>query len=198
MDVGLVPGREANDDGSDNEGLVDVGLVPGREANDDDSDNEELVDAGLFPGREPNNDDCDNVALGDGDCQHIGEVFDAVPGLIGDDNNDVVSSLSVIPNEILSHIIHLILASDLTMSGAINRVSEIFRECATVAMTNRWPRLHMSKSVAEALGLLPNCETTVSVKQFMRERLPGSGPACRLREFLVRNAVVQFMDHCDA
>ena len=150
---------------------MDVGLVPGRETNDDDDgDNEELVNVGLVPGRETNDDDCDNVELVDGDCQHIAEVLDAGPGLIDDDNNDVMSSVSVIPNEILSFIIHLVLASDLTMFGTINRVSETFRECATVATTNRRPRLHMSESVAEALRLRPNCETTVSVRR-LYERL---------------------------
>ena len=65
----------------------------------------------------------------DGDCQHINEVFDAVPWLMYDDNNDVVSSLSVIPNEIVAYIIHLVLLSDFTMLGAINRVSETFNCC---------------------------------------------------------------------
>ena len=145
---------------------MDVGLVPGRETHDNDSGDEELVD---------------------GDCQHINEVFDAVPGLVYDDNIDIVSSLSVIPNEILAYIIHLVLLSDLTMLGTINRVSETFRECATVAMTNRWPRLHLSESVADALTLRPNIESTVSVRRFMRETLPGIGAACRLREFLAGN-----------
>ena len=59
-------------------------------------------------------------------------------------------------------------------------MSETFRECATVAMTNRWPRLHLSESVAEALGLRPNIESTgtVSVRRFVRDTLPGSGAAC--------------------
>ena len=107
--------------------------------------------------------------------------------LLGDDTDDVVSSLSVIPNEIVSYIIHLVLLSDLTMLGTIHRVSETFRECATVDMTNRWPRLHLSEYVAEAPRLRPNIESTVSVRRFMRETLPGSGAACRLREFLVGN-----------
>ena len=60
---------------------------------------------------------------------NIDEVVVAVPWLIDDDNNDVVSSLSVIPNEIVAYIIglHLVLLSDLTMLGTINRVSETFR-----------------------------------------------------------------------
>ena len=78
-------------------------------------------------------DDCDDEELVDGDCQHIDEVFDAVPGLIDDVTIDVVSRLSVIPNEIVAYIIHLLLLSDLTMLGTINRVSETFRECATFA-----------------------------------------------------------------
>ena len=104
------------------------------------------MDVGLVTGRETHNDDCCDEDWVDGDCRHIDEVFDAVPGLIDDDNNDVVSSLSVIPNEIVAYIIHLVRLSDLTMLGTINRVSETFRECATVAMTNRWPRLHLSAS----------------------------------------------------
>ena len=91
------------------------------------------MDVGLVPGRETHNDDCGHEDL------------------LDDDTNDVVSSLSVIPNEIVSYIIHLVLLSDLTMLGTINRVSETSRECATVAMTNRWPRLHQSESVAETL-----------------------------------------------
>ena len=59
------------------------------------------------------------------------------------------------------------LVSDLTMLDTINPVLETFRDCATIAMTNRWPRLHASESVAEPLRLLPNCETTVSVRRFM-------------------------------
>ena len=112
---------------------MDVGLVPERETHNDDCDNEELVDVGLVPERETHNDDCGHEDL------------------LDDDTNDVVSSLSVIPNEIVSYIIHLVLLSDLTMLGTINRVSETFRECATVAMTNRWPRLHQSESVADTL-----------------------------------------------
>ena len=141
----------------------------------------------LPPGRETHDNDCGDEELVDGDCQHINEVFDAVPGSIYDDNNDIVSSLSVIPNEIVAYIIHLVLLSDLTMLGNINRVSETLRECATVAMTNRWPRLHLSEFVAEALRLRPNIESTVCVRRFMRETLPGSGAACRLREFLAGN-----------
>ena len=57
--------------------------------------------------------------------------------LLGDDTDDVVSSLSVIPNEIVSYIIHLVLLSDLTMLGTINRVSETFRECGTVDISGR-------------------------------------------------------------
>ena len=52
-------------------------------------DNEELVDVGLVPERETHNDDCGHEDL------------------LDDDTNDVVSSLSVIPNEIVSYIIHL-------------------------------------------------------------------------------------------
>ena len=56
----------------------------------------------LLPGPEANNADCDDEGLVDGDCQHTDEVIDDVPD---DDDIDLVSSLSVIPNEILSHII---------------------------------------------------------------------------------------------
>ena len=55
---------------------------------------------------------------------------------------------------------------------------------------------HLSESVAEALRLVPNIESTVSVRRFMRETLPGSGATCRLREFLV--GVAQCLDHYDA
>ena len=87
---------------------------------------------------------------------YINKVFDDVglPGLIGDDSNYAVSRLTVIPNEILSHLIHLILVFDLIMMGTINRVSETFRECETVGMNKRWPRLHMSKYAAEALRFM--------------------------------------------
>ena len=105
----------SNDDDCDNEELVDVGLVPGREIHDDDCDNEELMNVGLAPGRKAHDTDCGDEELVDGDCQHINEVFDAVPGLIDDDNNDVMSSLSVIPNEIVAYIIHLVLLSVLTI-----------------------------------------------------------------------------------
>ena len=62
------------------------------------------MDVGLVPGRETHNGDCGDDDLLDGDT------------------NDVVSSLSVIPNEIVAYIIHLVLLSDLTMLGTINRV----------------------------------------------------------------------------
>ena len=55
-------------------------------------------------------------------------MFDAVPGLIDYDNNDVVSSLSVIPNEIVAYIIHLVLISDLTMLGTINHARDFARQ----------------------------------------------------------------------
>ena len=112
MDVGLVPGRETHNDDCGDKELVDVGLVPGRETHNDDCGDEELVDVLLVPGRETHDDDCGDEDCVDGDCQHIDEVFDAVPGLIDDDDNDVVSSLSVIPNEIVADIIHLVLRFD--------------------------------------------------------------------------------------
>ena len=63
---------------------MDVGLVPRRETHDDNCDNEELVGVGLVPRRETHNDDYGDEDLLDGDT------------------NDVVSSLSVIPNEIVA------------------------------------------------------------------------------------------------
>ena len=59
--------------------------------------------------------------------------------------------------------IHVILASDLSMLGTINRVSKTFKDCATVALTNRWPQLHMSEPLVEALRLLPKARRTREV-----------------------------------
>ena len=66
------------------------------------SSTESDVHIGPHPGPEANNADCDDEGFVDGDCQHTDEVIGDVPD---DDDIDLVSSLSVIPNEILSHII---------------------------------------------------------------------------------------------
>ena len=57
--------------------------------------------------------------------------------------------MSVILNETFSHIIHLVLVSNLTMLVTINRVSETFSDWATVAMTVQ-PRTIMECSLKSA------------------------------------------------